>query len=175
MVKGSHGGAKFGHDAVGNLAWAELSNGQFEYRMPDAVGNLFKTKTQQDRHYGAGGRLLEADGTRFEYDMEGNLIKKTEANGGIWKYEWNASGMLIRVTRPDRAKVSFTYDALGRRLSKTFRNQTTRWIWDGDVPLHEWKERATTSFSQYEFNYDCLLYTSPSPRDATLSRMPSSA
>ena len=25
------------------------------------------------------------------------------------------------------------------------------------------------------FPYDCLLYTSPSPRDATLSRMPSSA
>ena len=25
------------------------------------------------------------------------------------------------------------------------------------------------------FNQDCLLYTSPSPRDATLSRMPSSA
>ena len=24
-------------------------------------------------------------------------------------------------------------------------------------------------------NYNCLLYTSPSPRDATLSRMPSSA
>ena len=26
-----------------------------------------------------------------------------------------------------------------------------------------------------ELDYDCLLYTSPSPRDATLSRMPSSA
>ena len=26
-----------------------------------------------------------------------------------------------------------------------------------------------------EFTYICLLYTSPSPRDATLSRMPSSA
>ena len=26
-----------------------------------------------------------------------------------------------------------------------------------------------------ETNLDCLLYTSPSPRDATLSRMPSSA
>ena len=25
------------------------------------------------------------------------------------------------------------------------------------------------------YNYDCLLYTSPSPRDATLSRMGSSA
>ena len=27
----------------------------------------------------------------------------------------------------------------------------------------------------YEKAQDCLLYTSPSPRDATLSRMPSSA
>ena len=27
----------------------------------------------------------------------------------------------------------------------------------------------------YELSSDCLLYTSPSPRDATLSRMPSSA
>ena len=26
-----------------------------------------------------------------------------------------------------------------------------------------------------DYYYDCLLYTSPSPRDATLSRMPSSA
>ena len=28
---------------------------------------------------------------------------------------------------------------------------------------------------EYEFINACLLYTSPSPRDATLSRMPSSA
>ena len=28
---------------------------------------------------------------------------------------------------------------------------------------------------KYKHNMDCLLYTSPSPRDATLSRMPSSA
>ena len=32
------------------------------------------------------------------------------------------------------------------------------------------------SFNAYNVKYqDCLLYTSPSPRDATLSRMPSSA
>ena len=30
-------------------------------------------------------------------------------------------------------------------------------------------------FEDGEFTYACLLYTSPSPRDATLSRMPSSA
>ena len=31
------------------------------------------------------------------------------------------------------------------------------------------------SFFHNEMPQDCLLYTSPSPRDATLSRMPSSA
>ena len=29
--------------------------------------------------------------------------------------------------------------------------------------------------SEYDLRENCLLYTSPSPRDATLSRMPSSA
>ena len=33
-------------------------------------------------------------------------------------------------------------------------------------------DRGQTSLT---LNYSCLLYTSPSPRDATLSRMPSSA
>ena len=35
---------------------------------------------------------------------------------------------------------------------------------------------ALAAMAGYTTNiYDCLLYTSPSPRDATLSRMPSSA
>ena len=34
---------------------------------------------------------------------------------------------------------------------------------------------ATASSSANEMTITCLLYTSPSPRDATLSRMPSSA
>ena len=32
-----------------------------------------------------------------------------------------------------------------------------------------------TNVTRQRFNLSCLLYTSPSPRDATLSRMPSSA
>ena len=31
------------------------------------------------------------------------------------------------------------------------------------------------AYMRYKLSNDCLLYTSPSPRDATLSRMPSSA
>jgi RHS repeat-associated protein len=142
LVKGDNHSVKFGHDAFGNLAWAEYGAGQFEYRMPDAVGNLFKTKSRTDRKYGPAGQLLEADGTHFEYDIEGNLIRKTESNGNLWRYDWNAVGFLAHVLRPDGTFVSFTYDALGRRLSKTHLDKTTCWIWDGNVPLHEWEEPA---------------------------------
>ncbi|MBK8566758.1 MAG: hypothetical protein IPN76_26355 [Saprospiraceae bacterium] len=129
----------FEHDALGNLAAAQYPDGAFEFRV-DAVGNLFRTKDQKDRKYGPAGQLLEADGTRYEYDPEGNLIKKTERNGAVWRYEWNAAGMLRRVVRPDGDEVLFTYDALGRRISKSYRDKTTCWVWDGNVPLHEWVE-----------------------------------
>ena len=49
-----------------------------------------------------------------------------------------------------------------------------------DMPV---AEKCTKSLEMFEVTYQlrvasahrCLLYTSPSPRDATLSRMPSSA
>ncbi|WP_025004905.1 RHS repeat domain-containing protein, partial [Porphyromonas macacae] len=42
--------------------------------------------------------------------------------------------------------VSFEYDPLGRRISKRYKGTTTRWVWDGNVPLHEWtnEEDITT-------------------------------
>ena len=36
-------------------------------------------------------------------------------------------------------------------------------------------EQQVAFFLNQAYGKDCLLYTSPSPRDATLSRMPSSA
>ncbi len=142
FANGGNSSVKFGHDVFGNLAWADYGEEQFEYRMPDALGNLFKTKLRTDRRYGSAGQLLEAEGAHFEYDIEGNLIRKTEANGNLWRYDWNAAGFLAHVLRPDGTFVSFTYDALGRRLSKTHLDKTTCWIWNGNVPLHEWEEPA---------------------------------
>ena len=40
---------------------------------------------------------------------------------------------------------------------------------------HKWDYDHWSSLGNQGWSYDCLLYTSPSPRDATLSRMPSSA
>jgi len=142
IVDEHSGVTQFEHDQFGNLASARYGDGTVELRMPDAVGNLFRTSDRKDRKYGPAGQLLEADGIRYEYDAEGNLIRKTERNGAIWQYDWNASGMLRRVVRPDGDTVLFTYDALGRRIAKQYRNKTTRWVWDGNKMLHEWVEQA---------------------------------
>ncbi|MGD8860654.1 MAG: RHS repeat-associated core domain-containing protein, partial [Myxococcales bacterium] len=152
LLDAHRGPIRFGHDPLGNLAWAQYPDGSRELRVPDAVGNLFRREDRRDRKYGDAGQLLESTDdegrvTRYEYDAEGNLARKLEPYGRVWRYHWNAAGMLQRVDRPDGRRVWFTYDALGRRLSKTFRGKTTRWLWDGNNPLHEWVEDAKPELS----------------------------
>ena len=131
-------GTWFNYDTMGNLVSADYNRTEQLFRVPDAVGNLYKTEEQKDRKYGAGGRLLETEDTKYHYDEEGNLTEKAKGNGERWLYEWNANGSLKTVIRPDRKKVSFEYDALGRRTAKIFDKRITRWVWDGNTPLHEW-------------------------------------
>ena len=134
---------EYEHDAVGNLAAATYPDGKKDYRLPDAVGNLFRSKDGKDREYGPAGQLLRSGKVFYDYDAEGRLIRKRDLDkGGTWRYAWNEAGMLRLVLRPDGQPVSFTYDALGRRLSKRFGNRLTRWVWDGNVPMHEWVERV---------------------------------
>ena len=87
------------------------------------------------------------------------------------RYDWQSDGMLARVVRPDGKEVSFAYDALGRRIRKTYAGITTHFVWDGNVPLHEWTEEnevVTWLFEQDTFvpaaklvaNGDCFSIVS---------------
>jgi RHS repeat-associated protein len=139
------------HDALGNLTGATRGAGAPELRIADAVGNLFRTEHRADRTYGSAGQLLVSHtsegATRYAYDAEGNLVEKREPDGRVWLYRWSAAGMLRKVRRPDGSTVTFAYDALGRRIAKTYRGQTTHWVWDGAVPLHEWVEGELVSLA----------------------------
>ncbi|OON69094.1 hypothetical protein B0919_10310 [Hymenobacter sp. CRA2] len=136
---------RFGHDARGHLTAATFADGTQQRRYADAVGNLFAGASALDRRYGPAGQLLEAGGTRYEYDATGNLQRKVTAAGEEWTYQWNGAGYLTEVLRPDGEQVRFAYDALGRRVSKSYRQQLTRWVWNGDQPLHEWTEPETAA------------------------------
>ncbi len=144
IVDALHGPVTFAHDGLGNLTAAVDAQGKLDLRMPDAVGNLFRTNDRGDRRYGPAGQLLESSSragiTRYTYDPEGNLATKTLPDGSVWRYEWDAASMLARVLRPDGKTVEFGYDALGRRVWKKYQGKTTKWVWDGNVPVHEWVE-----------------------------------
>jgi RHS repeat-associated protein len=131
------GNVNFSHNELGELAWAEYEDGQFDYRLPDKMGNVYQAAGLDDRKYGQGGRLQETPDARFDYDEEGRLVKKVVA-GGVYEYTWAGNGMLKKVVRPDGKEVQFRYDALCRRIEKQFGGMLTRFVWDGNVPLHEW-------------------------------------
>jgi RHS repeat-associated protein len=150
QIKDEKGVTKFEHDGWSNLTKTIFPNGDEQLRNPDAVGNLFNTIDRKDRAYEKGGQIKKAMGWNYDYDAEGNLIRKFKASDfsgdlqEIWQYKWNDTGLLTKVTRPDKEEVTFTYDALRRRLSKRYKNTITKFAWDGNVPLHEWKEHALT-------------------------------
>lgn len=65
-------------------------------------------------------------------------IQNPEWQSGDWAYSWKANGMLAGVKLPGGKEIRFEYDALGRRISKIGNKKRTRYIWDGNVLLHEW-------------------------------------
>ncbi|HVI47541.1 MAG TPA: DUF6531 domain-containing protein [Chitinophaga sp.] len=161
--------AQFSYDEFDNLVSATYakqdgSAAETIYRAPDKLGNLFNNPNRTDRKYGKGGRLLECPSYYYYYDGEGNLIfkefkhnnsasavdrrvylktRKIESKGSRtgWIYEWKANGLLHSVLTPTNTEIVFSYDPLGRRIAKVNKRQqqVTRWVWDGNVPLHEWR------------------------------------
>jgi RHS repeat-associated protein len=153
------------YDAFDNLisaAYDEKGTTETVYRVPDKIGNLFKTKEKSDRKYSKGGRLMEDEKYFYHYDAEGNIIFKEfkhnsnelakdkalyaeeigiklKATQTGWAYEWAGNGMLRQVINPGGKSVVFSYDPLGRRIAKQYKGVVTRWVWDGNIPLHEWR------------------------------------
>jgi RHS repeat-associated protein len=116
----------------------------------DAVGNLYRTPNLSDRRYSPGGRLDEAEGTKYEYDRRGNLISKTLADGAVWRYRWSFAGLLTEVERPDGRQIRFEYDPFARRTKKAVVcraddgtesvESETHYLWDGHTLLHELRD-----------------------------------
>jgi len=149
---GRWGATDFTYDPAERLLSALRNwglNERFEY---DAADNL--TRTQQQGHdsndqsstYGPGNLLMQRGDTRYEYDRDGRLVRKTEfastANPHVWEYIWDAEGRLRRLRRPDGEVWEYKYDAFSRRIAKIGPNNVLRFLWDGDVVIHELRKDA---------------------------------
>ena len=175
VIDGITGGrTTYAYAAVGSLMTARYEDSTDDYRMPDAVGNIFRSRDRWDREYGKGGRILRDRYYDYLYDVEGNLIQKTPRRGltqhpnhevweesgthiawqtGDYAYEWYGNGMLKEVRLPYGKTVRFEYDALGRRTAKLFNGHVFRYLWDGNVMVQEWqyeeKDRPQHSIDEF--------------------------
>ena len=114
----------------------------------DKQGNLvLKTKrkispcaeTPQDNRKSVFGLFSSSNTSKEKGREDGALTWQP----GDYAYTWLPNGMLGSVTRPDGKVVTFKYDALGRRIEKSFNGRVHRYLWDGDVVLHEWEYDET--------------------------------
>ncbi len=151
MING--GQRRYEYNSRGFLVKTFFEDGSVQYRVPDSAGNLFESPDLRGRTYGPGGRLEKQGDWKFQYDELGNLIKKSKFWGETWKYEWDSAGMLSKVIKPDGKEISFKYDALGRRISKDCGSYTVKWVWDGNVPLHECKEVFDWDYTKEKGTY----------------------
>jgi RHS repeat-associated protein len=142
------GKTRYAYDPGERLLQVMKERGLDERFEHDVAGNLTRAVTEwKDRVedevfvYGAGNRLLNKGAIRYEYDAQGRLVCKAEgadtANPKNWRYEWDALDQLRSVIRSDGEVWRYGYDALGRRVRKNGPDDEVRFVWYGNVPVHE--------------------------------------
>jgi RHS repeat-associated protein len=156
---------RFRYDPTSNITAVNLKMGQTSERTghgpePGMAG----VSGEEILQYGPGNRLLKKGNTDFVHDGQGRLVRKTEkmADGKVreWQYAWNALDQLRSVTCPDGSKWAYRYDPLGRRIAKEGPDQTIRYVWDGDVVVHEQGRdgsRSTWIFDTQSYVPQCAI------------------
>ena len=144
--------AEFDYDVVGTLAAARYNETDILYKLPDRFA--------KEARYERGGRRKEDKEWTYHFDEEGFLTQRVSKAESIerydwirrkllvepltWTYEWDGAEQLVRVKNNKKVNLRFEYDALGRRVAKINEygkaegHKITRFLWDGNVPLHEW-------------------------------------
>ncbi len=128
-------------DALTSLQWALGGNplGDLTYaydlagRRVMVAGSFARTNIPPAltaATYDLGDRLLTWDGTSYTYDPNGNLT-----GDGTTSYTWNARNQLTVIA--GGASGGFTYDAVGRRTSRTVGGVTTNYLYDGVDAVQE--------------------------------------
>lgn len=173
MVDQRWGTTRFTYDMVGRVLGAQLPGNLAERFQYDDSGNItafsrqsgdVSTDTEsadwQQCEVASGDLLVRRGKDTYTYDDAGRLSSRTTELGET-SYCWNRAGQLSGVTLPDGDCWEYGYDAFGRRVRKAGPEEVITFIWDGDVVLHEIRQRrddldaqqiAHYSFDPYGFD-----------------------
>ena len=143
----------------------------------DPMGNRISMTTTVDEIdktinyvYDASDRLLQSGGTTYDYDNNGNMVRKTENPGRITSYNYDGANRLIALSKifdkSQKEIYNFEYDGDGNRLSKTTingkRTKSNEYLLDVNINLPqvltESNDKDTTF---YAHGLDLISMTDP--------------
>ncbi len=121
---GPLGDLTYGYDANGNRiatggSWAQT-------RIPGGV---------LTSNYDPANEQLTFGPVTQTFDANGNLLTQTDAIGTT-SYTWNARNRLVAIAGPNIA-ATFSYDAFGRRITKTINGIVSQYQYDGVDAVQE--------------------------------------
>lgn len=108
----------------------------------------------QPRIHNSVHELTQVDAAPLTYDPKGNLTQDANAQ----QYTWDFDNQL-RQAVVDKATARYTYDALGRRVSKTVSGINTVFVCDGAQVIAEYEDSAPARNYLYATYIDDVCLT----------------
>lgn len=103
--------------------------------MPTSPGTDLNTRTYASNSLDQYTSVTTAGtSTNIAYDQNGNLL-----SDGVWTFGYDAENRLLSATKPG-AIVTYSYDAVGRRRTKSVNGTVTRYLTAGDEEIAEYNE-----------------------------------
>ncbi|WP_236872520.1 RHS repeat-associated core domain-containing protein [Burkholderia pseudomallei] len=119
-------------NALGNLTYAYDADGRIISKGGSFATDVLPTATTQPATFDLNDRKTSFNGATLTYDANGNVT-----GDGTNTYSWNARNQLVQISQGSNAQLSFSYDALGRRTSKTVQGTATQFLYDGNNAVQE--------------------------------------
>jgi RHS repeat-associated protein len=111
--------------------------------------------TSRTLEYVPGDQLVRSGTRDYERDANGRVTRVIDERGAT-SLIWNALSQLMEVQHPDGSVVRYTYDGLGRRLSRETDGIVTEYVWAGEQVLAEITAGEITEFLFGDFNPNTL-------------------
>ncbi|HHH27127.1 MAG TPA: RHS repeat protein, partial [Polyangiaceae bacterium] len=132
VIDTERGVTQHAHDAAHRLVGTTHSDGRRDTYRYTKSGSLLEKPGLTDTTVGHLNQLRYAAGHRFEYGVRQHVSKHTAPNGAELEFRYDARDQLVAASVNGQPFFSAEYDAIGRRIEKTVRGETTTYYWDGD-------------------------------------------
>ncbi|MBI3560334.1 MAG: RHS domain-containing protein [Gammaproteobacteria bacterium] len=176
---------QYGYDNIGNITNKTTEHGNYTYTYDDlyrlktasnpsplfsedytydAVGNrLSDSKTTGTWGYNENNQLIGVDNITYDYDANGNMVKKTNATDPTQtrNYVFDINDRLVEIRDQNNTLiVTYTYDPFGRRIAKDTGGNKTYFLYADEGLIAEADANGVVT-KQYGYKPNSTWVTDP--------------